>query len=156
MNRTRHDLPETTRAKLAELLNARLADALDLGAQLKVAHWNIKGPGFHALHELFDEAHGAIAEYSDDLAERAVQLGARAFGTPRQVARASSLAEYPDVSGEKAHVAAVADALAAFGKNVRAAIDSATALGDAGTADLFTEVSRGVDKWLWLVEAHQG
>ena len=156
MNRTRNDLSEATRVKVGALLNARLSDALDLGAQLKVAHWNVKGPGFVALHELFDEAHAAVQGYSDDLAERAVQLGCQAFGTARQVARASSLVEYPDVKGEPAHVAAVADVLAGFGKNVRAAIDQAAGLGDAVTADLFTEVSRGVDKWLWLVESHLG
>ena len=46
------------------------------------------------------------------------------------------------------------DALATFGRSARKVIDDATALNDADTADLFTEISRGVDKSLWMVEAH--
>jgi starvation-inducible DNA-binding protein len=155
MFKTKNDLPETTRVKAVELLNARLADCKDLQTQIKQAHWNVKGPNFIALHKLFDEVNDAVEEYVDEIAERAVQLGGVAEGTARMVAKRSSLPEYPakTVDG-RSHVEALSSALAAFGKAARNAISEANDLGDLDTADLFTEVSRGIDKWLWFVEAH--
>jgi starvation-inducible DNA-binding protein len=153
MYSTRNDLPEATRVKLIHLLDARLADATDLHTQLKQAHWNVKGPNFIALHELFDKINEEVEDYVDDLAERVVQLGGTAHGTARQVAQRSTLLEYPAVSTGREHVEAVATALAAFGKLARTGIDEADELRDKDTADLFTEISRGIDKWLWFVEA---
>jgi len=154
MYSTRNDLAETTRTKVIELLDTRLADATDLQTQLKQAHWNVKGPTFIALHELFDKINEAVEDYVDDLAERVVQLGGIAHGTARQVARRSTLPEYPAVSAGRDHAEAVATALAAFGRLARAAIDQSDELEDRDTADIFTEISRGIDKWLWFVEAH--
>jgi starvation-inducible DNA-binding protein len=152
---TRNDLREKTRRAMIELLNQQLADALDLGLQAKQAHWNVKGPNFIALHELFDKVAEELEEFTDDIAERAVELGGIALGTVQIVAKHSRLAPYPlDLASGKGHVAALSGALARFGKAVRAAIDIATKAGDADTADLFTGVSRGVDKLLWMVEAH--
>ena len=152
MFKTKNDLPEATRVKVVELLNARLADCIDLQTQTKQAHWNVKGPNFIALHELFDKINEDVEDYVDDIAERAVQLGGVAEGTARLAAQRSSLGEYPTnaVDGQ-AHVEALSSALAAFGKSVRKAIDDSN---DLDTADLFTEISRGIDKWLWFVEAH--
>jgi starvation-inducible DNA-binding protein len=152
---TENDLPQEIRVELIPLLNQRLADVLDLQLQLKQAHWNVKGPNFIALHELFDEIHESIEGYSDLIAERAVQLGGIAEGTARVAAGRSRLDEYPlSIADGRAHVEAVARALSTFGREVRATIDEADTLGDADTADIFTEVSRGIDKWLWFVEAH--
>jgi len=152
---TKNDLPEPVRSQLTELLNQLLADAVDLQTQAKAAHWNVKGPNFIALHKLFDEVHSSVAEYVDSIAERAVQLGGVAQGTARIVARRSDLEEYPlGIAEGSRHAEAFSAALAAFAAGVRRAIDDADGLGDRGTADLFTEVSRGIDKWLWLVEAH--
>jgi starvation-inducible DNA-binding protein len=155
MFKTKNDLPEATRVKAVELLNARLADCIDLQTQTKQAHWNVKGPHFIALHELFDKINEEVEDYVDDIAERAVQLGGVAEGTARMVAKRSSLAEYPSgaVDG-RSHVEALSSALASFGKAARKAIEQANDLDDLDTADLFTEVSRGIDKWLWFVEAH--
>ena len=155
MHNTKNDLPETVRTKLIELLNARLADAIDLQTQMKQAHWNVKGPNFIGLHKLFDEINEEVEDYVDDLAERAVELGGVALGTARTAAQRSQLAEYPlQIASGREHVDAVSTALAAFGKSVRRAIDQSDELRDKDSADLFTEISRGVDKWLWFVEAH--
>jgi starvation-inducible DNA-binding protein len=156
MFKTKNDLSEEIRAKVVELLNARLADCIDLQTQTKQAHWNVKGPNFIALHGLFDKINEAVEDYVDNIAERAVQLGGVAEGTARMVARRSSLPEYPanTTADGYSHVEALSSALAAFGKAARKAIDDANKLGDLDTADLFTEVSRGTDKWLWFVEAH--
>jgi len=154
MFKTKNDLSESVRIKSIKLLNERLADCIDLQTQTKQAHWNVKGPHFIGLHELFDQVHGAVAEYVDEIAERAVQLGGVAEGTARIVARESSLAEYPTTADGRSHVEALSSVLAAFGKLARKSIDEANDLGDLDTADLFTEVSRGIDKWLWFVEAH--
>jgi starvation-inducible DNA-binding protein len=153
--KTKNDLSETIRAKAIELLNARLADCKDLQTQVKQAHWNVKGPNFIALHKLFDEINDDVEEYVDEIAERAVQLGGVAEGTARMVAKKSTLPEYPaNIAEGRAHVEALSSALAAFGKVARKAIDDASAFGDQDTADIFTEISRGTDKWLWFVEAH--
>jgi starvation-inducible DNA-binding protein len=155
MFKTKNDLPEATRAKIVELLNARLADCKDLQTQAKQAHWNVKGPNFIALHKLFDEINADVENYVDDIAERAVQLGGIAEGTARMVAKRSSLPEYPlSATDGRSHVKALSSALAAFGKSARKGIEEANELADLDTADLFTEVSRGIDKWLWFVEAH--
>ncbi|MCC7462347.1 MAG: DNA starvation/stationary phase protection protein Dps [Gammaproteobacteria bacterium] len=155
MHRTRNSLSQKTRAGIEKLLNARLADALDLAAQAKHAHWNVKGPHFIALHELFDRLHAAVGGHVDVLAERITALGGTARGTVRTVAGTSTLAAYPeDITAGADHLAALADRLADFGARLRAAIDAATRLGDAGSADLFTGVSRDIDQQLWLIEAH--
>ena len=153
--KTRNDLPEEVRRLMIGLLNQQLADGIDLAYQAKQAHWNVKGPSFIALHELFDEVVEEIEEHVDDLAERAVELGGTAYGTVRVAAARSRLGEYPlEISTGQEHVAALSGALASFGKSARSAIDAAANGGDADTADLFTEISRGVDKLLWKVEAH--
>jgi starvation-inducible DNA-binding protein len=153
--KTENDIAPTRRMELAALLNRRLASAVDLQLQLKQAHWNVKGPNFIGLHELFDKVSEAVEDYVDQIAERVVQLGGIAEGTVRVAALRSRLDEYPlSLAEGPGHVGAVSTALATFGREVRSAIDEAGELDDADTADLFTEVSRGVDKWLWFVEAH--
>ena len=153
---TKNPLPAETRARVVALLNNRLADCVDLQSQCKQAHWNVKGPQFIALHKLFDEIYEAAEEYVDLIAERIVQLGGVAEGTVRAAAQRSSLREYPLVlsSGEE-HVAALSDVLAQFSGTAREGITELEELADPDSMDILTEVSRGVDKWLWFVEAHQ-
>lgn len=152
---TKNDLPETTRRQMIDLCNARLADAIDLQTQTKQAHWNVKGPDFIALHELFDKVNGDVEDYVDLLAERAVQLGGTVEGTARSVAKRTTLPEYPLKGGSgRQHVDALSSALSAFGKLMRSAIEESQRVNDQDTNDIFIEISRGVDKWLWMVEAH--
>lgn len=152
---TGNDLKEKVRSQVIDLLNQRLADAIDLEAQTKQAHWNVKGPQFIALHKLFDEVYAAVEEYVDLLAERVVQLGGIAAGTVRIVAKRSKLSEYPPTIADGSdHVNALAGVLAEFGGHIRRAIAESGELGDADTADICTEISRGIDQWLWFVEAH--
>jgi len=152
---TENDLPKTARWELNALINLRLADVIDLQAQLKQAHWNVKGPHFIGLHELFDKIAEEVEDYVDMIAERIVQLGGIAEGTVRVSAGRSRLDEYPlAIADGAAHVEAVARALSTFGREARMTIEETDKLGDADTADLFTEISRGIDKWLWFVEAH--
>lgn len=154
--RTKNDLPAPARTQAVGLLNQRLADCIDLQTQCKQAHWNVKGPNFIALHKLFDEINEAVEEYVDLLAERVVQLGGVAEGTARVVADRSTLDVYPLVltTGEE-HVDSLSDALATFGRAARIGIEEMNELEDADSADILTEISRGIDKWLWFVEAHQ-
>jgi len=155
MNPTKNDLSIDTRTAMVSLLNQRLADTIDLYNQLKQAHWNVKGPHFIALHQLFDQVAGHVLPWGDDLAERAVQLGGVAEGTTQAVGKRTALKEYPvTLLDGHDHVERVSGALAAYGAAVRQAIDAADKAGDKDTADLFTEISRGVDKDLWFVEAH--
>jgi starvation-inducible DNA-binding protein len=152
---TENDLSHAARVGLVELVNRRLADIIDLQTQLKQAHWNVKGPHFIGLHELFDKIAEDVEGYVDMIAERAVQLGGIALGTVRVSAARSRLEEYPlEIADGMAHVEAVARALSTFGREARLSIDEADSLDDADTADMFTEISRGIDKWLWFVEAH--
>ena len=153
---TKNDLPAETRAKLVSLLNSRLADCIDLQTQCKQAHWNVKGSSFIGLHKLFDDINSDVEEYVDLLAERVVQLGGVAEGTARCAAERSTLTEYPlNISEGPEHVDALSTALATFGRVCREGIERADEADDADTADILTEISRGIDKWLWFVEAHQ-
>jgi starvation-inducible DNA-binding protein len=152
---TRSGLRAAAREQVVGLLNRRLADAIDLQTQCKQAHWNVKGPSFIALHKLFDEVYIGMERYVDLLAERVVQLGGVAEGTARIVAERSELDEYPiGIGAGGEHVKCLASALASFGTRIRFAIEEVDTLEDAGSADLCTEISRGVDQWLWFVEAH--
>ncbi len=153
--KTRNDLPANTREAMVTLLNQQLANLVDLHSQTKHAHWNVKGEQFIALHKLFDELAEALEDYIDDIAERAVALGGYARGTLRMAASSSEVAEFPeDVVNSLSVTEALAERYAHAAKAVRAAIDVATRANDIDTADLLTDVSRGLDKWLWFLEAH--
>ena len=153
---TRNDLSGKSRTKLIALLNASLHDLIDLYSQTKHAHWNVKGPLFIALHELFDKLAEGLEEAIDTTAERATALGGTATGTVRQAAANSRVEEFPrDTHAGPEVITALAERYAAVAKNTREAIDEAAKLGDAGTADLFTQHVRELDKALWFLEAHQ-
>ena len=148
---------DQSRDALIRVLNARLADAIDLLYQAKQAHWNVTGPQFYALHELFEKIGDELRDPIDDIAERVAQLGGTARGTIRMVAQSSSLPEYPDdLSGGAAHVDALTSSLAACATSMRDAIDQASHLGDEVTADIFVEATRAIDKLHWMVRAHGG
>jgi starvation-inducible DNA-binding protein len=150
---TRIDLDN--RAKIIAILNARMADTLDVQTQTKFAHWNVKGNDFYQLHLLFDKVAECLENWVDMLAERATALGGRANGTLRQSAAASSIEEYPieTVKGMD-HVRALSDRLGALANAYREAIDKCDDLEDQGTADLFTELTREADQNLYFLESH--
>jgi starvation-inducible DNA-binding protein len=152
---TRNDLKSNTRKASIELLNARLAEAIDLALITKQAHWNVKGPQFIAVHEMLDGFRKELDTHVDTIAERAVQLGGTALGTTQVVAGTSTLAPYPtDIFTTKDHLAALIDRYAETARAARTAIDEADEAGDADTADIFTAYSRALDKSLWFLEAH--
>jgi starvation-inducible DNA-binding protein len=155
MQPTHNTLSGNIRAQSVELLNKHLAAAIDLHAQVKQAHWNVRGPGFIAIHALFDRVSTEVENYSDMIAERAGGLGGTAHGTVQTAAERTFLVPYPlGIAGEKQHVFAISGTLAAFGESLREAVGQATKFGDIDTADMFTEISRGVDHQLWFVESH--
>lgn len=155
MYRTNIDITENVRSALVDELNAALADTIDLHAQTKQAHWNVKGPNFIGLHQLFDSIATLLHGFIDEIAERAVALGGTAIGTIGEVVGRTRLEPYPiELSSGRHHVEALAAALGTYARFSRMAIDKAGSLGDADTADLFTQISREIDKQLWLVEAH--
>ncbi len=152
---TRNDLPHQVRGTMITLLNQQLADTFDLYSQVKQAHWNIKGMHFIALHLLFDELAARLIDYVDLIAERATALGGTALGTARLAAASSQLPEFPlEIVQDKQVVAVLAERYAKFAATTRAAIANAAEHGDQDTADLFTEISRTIDKDLWFLEAH--
>ena len=152
---THNDLSTPVRATMVTLLNQQLADTFDLYSQVKQAHWNIKGINFIQLHLLFDDLAGSLIEYTDSIAERATALGGKAMGTIRIAAEQSQLPEYPtEIVTDKQAVEVLAQRYGDYASGIRAAIDTASEDGDMGTADLFTEISRTVDKHMWFLEAH--
>lgn len=152
---TRIDIPAEARKQIVGILNQTLAATSDLKSQAKQAHWNVKGTDFYQLHEMFDEIAGELEEYIDMFAERITALGGYACGTVRMAAANSFVPEYPtDILMGMEHVTALAERFAPYAKQLREAIDKTTELGDADTADLYTEVSRTIDKRLWFLEAH--
>ena len=155
MHETKNDLQIKVRTQIVTLLQDRLSDCIDLMLQGKQAHWNVKGPNFFSLHELFDKIVEETEEYVDSIAERIVQLGGTAEGTVQAVSKRSNLPEYPlAITDGREHVERFSHSLAYFGETARTGIQQASELNDADTADILTEISRGVDKWLWMVEAH--
>jgi starvation-inducible DNA-binding protein len=155
MYKTKIDLPQKVRRNVIVILNDRLADAIDLQSQIKQAHWNVKGPHFIALHELFDKISAVILDQVDEIAERITSLGGTAEGTVAVAAKRSKLKNYPlSITSGKDHLFYLSTQVAAFGKAVRAGIDDTDELGDKDTADLFTGISRDLDKYLWFLEAH--
>lgn len=155
MHATHNTLSENIRSRSVEVLNRHLAAAIDLHAQMKQAHWNVRGPGFIAIHELFDRIATEVEKCSDQIAERAGGLGGTARGTIQVATERSFLIPYPlGVADERKHLFAVAGTLAAFGQSVRDAAGETTGFGDLDTADLLTEISRGIDRQIWFVESH--
>ena len=152
---THINIPAEVRERLIELLNAHLADTLDLMSQVKQAHWNVKGKDFYQLHLLFDEIAEELEGFMDELAERATSLGGYATGTVRMAAEQSALPEYPaDAVEGPEHVAALVERFGLYTSRIRSGIDEAADLGDQATADLYTEIARTADKRLWFLEAH--
>ena len=152
---THNNLKPAAKAVVIKLLNARLADAIDLALLTKQAHWNIKGPNFIALHEMFDGLRTEVDGHVDTMAERVVQLGGTALGTTQVVAKASTLAPYPTgITSTRDHLDALIERYASVANATRAAIDTADRAGDKDSADILTGVSRGLDKALWFLEAH--
>jgi starvation-inducible DNA-binding protein len=154
-HRTRNALASNAKTVSISLLNARLADGIDLALATKQAHWNLKGPQFIGIHLMLDGFRTEQDEWNDEMAERAVQLGGTALGTTQAVNSATKLPPYPtDTYAIADHLAALIDRYADYGNSLRKSIDEADEAGDADTADIFTEVSRGIDKQLWFIEAH--
>ncbi len=152
---THNKLDTNAKQVSMELLNARLVDHIDLALITKQAHWNIKGPTFIGVHEMLDKLRDVVDEYTDLIAERAVQLGGTALGTSQVVEKGSKVEAYPlDIYKVNDHLKALTDRFGEVANTVRKNIDETAEAGDADTADLFTEVSRGLDKWLWFIEAH--
>lgn len=148
-------LKSNTKATMVALLNARLADAIDLALATKQAHWNLKGPQFIAVHEMLDPMRAALDGHIDVVAERVAQLDGTALGTVQGVADTTELAPYPtDINAIPDHLKALVERYAALGKSVREAIDTADEAGDADTADIFTAFSRDLDKNLWFLRSH--
>ena len=155
MHKTSIDLDAETRQQIVALLNQQLADTFDLYSQTKQAHWNVKGPQFIQLHELFDKLAAELLDHVDTIAERSTTLGGTALGTARMAAAKSRLPEYSaEIVGGRESVEALVERYAELAATTRAAIDRADELGDVDTSDLFTGVSRGLDKSLWFLEAH--
>ena len=152
---TRNDLPTNAKQVSIQVLQACLVDTVDLYNATRQAHWTVRGANFIALHELFGKFYADLEASADEIAERIVQLGGTPLGTTQAVAAGTRLEPYPNgLHAEQDHIRAMADRYAVVARTLRAAIDQTDEAGDADTADLFTAASRGIDKKLWMLEAH--
>ncbi len=156
LHNSRNDLDSNTKVMVIALLNARLADAIDLALSTKQAHWNLRGRQFIAVHEMLDGFRTGIDTHVDTLAERVVQLGGTALGTTLIIVQSSKLRAYPtDLVRVEDHMLALAERFGDLANSTRSAIETAEELGDASTADILTAFSRSLDKALWFLEAHE-
>ena len=152
---TKNNLKSNVKTASIELLNARVADCIDLALLTKQAHWNLKGREFIAVHEMLDGFRTQVDDYVDTMAERVVQLGGTALGTVQTTTKTTTLPPYPiDIHTVPDHLKALIERYGQTANSIREAIDQSAESGDATTADVFTEVSRGLDKSLWFLEAH--
>lgn len=149
---TRNSLSDDVKTSSSALLNQILADLTDLASQCKQAHWNVKGPGFMWMHQFFDSLAAVATKRIDDLAERLVAIGGHAQGTVRNAASASRL---PELDPTDTYLTQLEDRFALLANFVRPSIDTAAQSGDANTVDLLTNLSRDLDKALWMLEAHR-
>ena len=155
LHKTRNDLKNNAKAVAMEILQARLADSIDLGLVTKQAHWNLKGPQFIGVHLMLDTFRAEQDEWTDMMAERITQLGGTAKGTTQEVTKQTTLKPYPtDIYAVPDHINALIERYSACANAIRQNIDDTDDAGDADTADILTEVSRGLDKQLWFLEAH--
>ena len=155
LHKTNNDLKNNAKAVAMEMLQARLVDSIDLALVTKQAHWNLKGPQFIGVHLMLDKFREEQDEWTDMMAERITQLGGTARGTTQEVTKGTSLPSYPtDIYAVADHLHALIVRYAACANSVRKNIEDTDDAGDADTADLLTEVSRGLDKQLWFLEAH--
>lgn len=155
LHKTALSLKSKDREKTVVLLNALLADLSDLYSQTKQAHWNVRGPQFIMLHELFDKLAGETEEHIDPLAERITTLGGVALGTVRAAAKNSRLKEFPtDGKNGPGYLEALIERHAAVANACRDAVDTTAGLGDTVTSDLLTGITADLDKSLWFLEAH--
>ena len=147
-------LSADARHAVCKTLNARLADGLDLHSQIKVAHWNIRGPQFAALHPLFETFAMSLAAHNDTFAERNVTLGGRAYGTARHVASESNLPEYPqETTRDMEHVLLLAERIERYLDGLRASRKVAEENGDTDSVDLCTQVITEFEKHDWFLRA---
>lgn len=152
---TLNDLSYEARTLAVDVLNARLADLVVLHSLAKQMHWNVKGVHFRQLHELYDDAAGALLEPIDMVAERVVQLGGVAEGSAARAAKTSDLHDIAlDITASMDTARALASRWSEVALGVRASIGALAESGDEGSLDLLTEVSRLLDKYLWFIEAH--
>lgn len=155
-HKTLNDLKSNAKSVSIDVLNARLADGIDLALLTKQAHWNVRGRTFIAVHEMLDTFRAEIDTHVDAIAERVVQLGGTALGTVQDSSAKSTLPPYPtNIYKVEDHLTALTERYAAAANAVRAAIDATGEAGDASSADIFTAYSRSLDQYLWFLEAHK-
>lgn len=148
-------IPSNVRAALITMLNQQLADTADLYTQVKQAHWNVKGSEFIAYHKLFDDVAGVVIDFVDTIAERVTAIGGTAMGTARMAAQNSRLPEYSStITDGRDHIAALVARVSSVANSSRSCIEKSLSVGDQATADIFIEMTRSLDKYLWFLQAH--
>ena len=154
MYKSPNHLPEASRKTISEILNSRLSDGLDLHSQIKVAHWNLKGPHFAALHPLFETLAVSLAEHNDSIAERAVTLGGRAYGTVRHSAQNSKLPEYPqETVRDLEHVKLLAERIEKYLDGAKQAREAVQGQSDSDSSDLLSTIITEFEKHAWFLRA---
>ena len=155
LHTARIDIPPEIRAYLITLLNSTLSCSVDLRSHIKQAMWTVKGADVLQLQALFATMATELEAYADLVAERIAVLGGVARGTARTAATQSTLLEYPsDLIEGSAHVLALAERFASYSTALRTSMKHATDVEDVGSAALYTDITRGVEKRLGLLEAH--
>ncbi len=150
---TKLEFNEPVRLESIRILNGHLVDFLNLALITKQAHWNMRGPNFIAVHEMLDPFNEKLLEYADTFAERVVQMGGTAYGTPEIIVSETSFDEYPlDISSVDEHLRELLTRYAMTANNVRADIDAG--LADAATIDILTTAVEDLDKYVWFMESH--
>lgn len=153
--KTNIGLNDEARLEVGQMLNLVLADEYVLYATTRDYHWNVTGPEFRSLHQQFEEQYERIAQWIDDVAERARAIGVGARGNWADLTKAARTSADPGIDLSAEHM--VSELLALHEEMIgQLRIDSESCterFKDAGTADFLTGLMEKHEKTAWMLRA---
>ncbi|MEQ8998669.1 MAG: Dps family protein [Coleofasciculus sp. B1-GNL1-01] len=146
-------ISEQDRKEIAEGLSRLLADTYTLYLKTHYFHWNVTGPMFHSLHNMFETEYTELAVAVDDIAERIRTIGYPAPGSYSEFAELSSIPETRGVPEASEMVRLLVEANEAVVRTAREAFPAAERANDESSVDLLTERMRTHEKTAWMLRS---
>lgn len=139
--------------KVVDQLNQLLIDYQVHYQNLRLFHWNVKGPFFFVLHDKFEELYLEAAEKIDEVAERILALDGVPKGSLASITKHAAIPSEAEVAGANDMVRAILNANVVLTKDVNEVLESAGKVEDEGTLDIFTGYIREIEKQNWMMKS---